>query len=320
MRVGQETVVAVRDNASQKRLRREAQWESPERESETGPLAAMMDWWRVFKRKTPAVVSLFILVFLTLVAAIGPLLPFYAPNDMDLANPLQPPSRTHVAGTDELGRDILSRAIFGARISLSVGFMAMAVCTVLGTIYGAIAGYYGGHLDNLMMRTIDVVRCFPMVFLLILLAAVYGPSFWNIVLANGLIGWTWTARLVRGEFLSLRERVFVEAARISGASNLRIVFRHLIPNVVPIIIVNTTLGVAQVILLESAVSFMGVGVVAPQTSWGRMLTSAQTYLVAAPWMSILPGVLIFVTVMSFNLVGDGLRDALDPRMRRLGKG
>lgn len=302
-------------SASQARLGRETQWES-----DRGPLRAMIDSWRIFRRKTPAVVSLFILVFLMLVCVIGPILPFYAPSDMDLGNPLSPPSRTHIAGTDELGRDILSRAIYGARVSLSVGFMAMALCTVLGTVYGAIAGYYGGQLDNLMMRTVDAIRCFPMIFLLILLAAVYGPSFWNIVLANGLIGWTWTARLVRGEFLSLRERVFVDAARVSGASNLRIVFRHLIPNVLPIVIVNTTLGVAQVILLESAVSFIGVGVMPPQTSWGRMLTSAQTYLAAAPWMSILPGALIFVTVMSFNLVGDGLRDALDPRMLRLGKG
>ena len=209
----------------------------------------------------------------------------------------------------------MSRVIYGARISLLVGFVAVGLATLIGVLVGALAGYYGGVMDAVLMRLVDLMLCFPTLFLILAVIAVLGPSIWNIMVVIGVTGWMGVARLVRAEFLSLREREFVVAARALGASDARLIWRHLLPNALTPVMVSATLGVAGAILTESALSFLGLGVQAPTPSWGNILTMGKDNLEIAWWLSVFPGLAILVTVMSYNLLGEGIREAIDPRLR-----
>jgi len=262
-----------------------------------------------------AVAGLLIVGFLCVVALSAPWLAPYDPQAIDTWHILEPPSRAHLLGTDPLGRDCLSRLIYGARISLLVGIVAVGIATVIGTFLGALGGFYGKWIDGLIMRFVDIMLCFPTIFLIMAVIAFLEPSILNIMAVIGLTSWMGVARLVRAEFLSLRQRDFVLAARISGASNARIVFSHILPNAVAPILVATTLGVGGAILTESALSFLGIGVQPPTPSWGNMLTEGKDNLEIAWWLSMFPGMAILVTVLGYNLLGEGLRDALDPRIR-----
>lgn len=239
----------------------------------------------------------------------------YSPNDYDLDAVLARPSEVHLLGTDEQGRDVLSRMIYGSRISLSVGLVAVSIYTFIGIILGALAGYFGGKLDLLLSRIIEIVICFPSFFLILTILAVLGPSIYNIMVIIGLTGWTGIARLVRGEFLKLRDQDFVTACRSQGMSTSRILFRHILPNGVAPVLVSASFGVASAILIESSLSFLGFGVQPPTPSWGDLLSQSRAFMDIAWWLTLFPGLAIFMTITSFNLVGEGLRDALDPRLR-----
>jgi peptide/nickel transport system permease protein len=257
------------------------------------------------------VLALFVLSFL------APYITPYSPDDLDAYRVLLPPSADHWMGTDELGRDVLTRIIYGARISLKVGFVSVGIAVLLGTVAGLLAGYFGGWADQLLMRLVDIMLCFPTFFLILAVIAMLEPSIWYIMIIIGLTGWMGVARLVRAEVLSLRERDFVVAARCIGASHTRIIFRHILPNAMSPVYVSATLGVAGAILTESALSFLGIGVQPPVPSWGNMLTAGKDYLEFAWWLSLFPGTAILITVIAYNLVGEGLRDALDPRIPRI---
>jgi peptide/nickel transport system permease protein len=245
------------------------------------------------------------------------LAPFLAgdPGAINIAHRLQAPSFAYPLGTDDLGRDVLARILYGARISLLVGFVAVGIATSIGIVLGALSGYYGGWVDGLTMRFVDIMLCFPSFFLILAVIAFLEPSIWNIMIIIGLTGWMGVARLVRAEFLSLRERDFVVAARALGASDSRLIFRHILPNALSPILVSATLGVAGAILTESALSFLGIGVQPPTPSWGNMLIAGKQTLGTAWWLSAFPGLAILVTVLGYNLLGEGIRDALDPRLK-----
>ena len=263
-----------------------------------------------------AVAGTLVVAALFLLSLLAPLLTPYQPDSLDAYHVLLPPSGAHWFGTDELGRDVLTRIIFGARISLKVGFVSVGIAVVIGTLFGLFAGYYGGAADNVLMRVVDIMLCFPTFFLILAVIAMLEPSIWYIMIIIGLTGWMGVARLVRAEVLALRERDFVQAARALGASDRRIIFRHILPNALSPILVTATLGVAGAILTESALSFLGIGVQPPTPSWGNMLTSGKDYLEFAWWLSLFPGLAILVTVIAYNLLGEGIRDALDPRIDR----
>lgn len=237
----------------------------------------------------------------------------FSPNTIDLRSRLEPPTRTHLLGTDDLGRDVLARMIHGARVSLAVGLLATLIAVVVGSFFGAIAGYYGGAADWIVSRTIEVVLCFPFLFLVLGIVALFKPSMATLMIALGLTSWTSEARYVRGEFLRIREAEFAQAARASGARDGRIIFRHLLPNALAPVIVSASFGVAAAILTESALSFLGLGVPLPTASWGSVLSAAHEHLDYAWWLVLFPGLAIFSTVAAFNIVGERLRDALDPR-------
>jgi peptide/nickel transport system permease protein len=240
------------------------------------------------------------------------------PNATDLLNRNTGPSLDHFLGTDSFGRDVWARLIFAARISLSVGIVAVGLYTFIGILLGALAGYYGGLIDGTIMRFTDTVMSFPSLILIILAVSIIGPSIYNVMAVIGLLGWPGTARLVRAEFLSLREREFVVASRMVGGSNRTIIFRHILPNAVYPLIVSATLGIAGAILSEASLSFLGLGVQPPTASWGNMLNEAQklTTLRNYPWQWLPPGLAIAIAVLATNFIGDGLRDALDPRSRQ----
>ncbi len=256
-----------------------------------------------------------IVIILFAAALLAPVISPYDPQAIDTFHILEAPSMQHWLGTDSLGRDCLSRLIYGSRISLLVGFVAVGIATAVGTVLGALAGFYGRWVDTLVMRFVDIMLCFPSIFLIMAVIAFLEPSIWNIMVVIGLTGWMGVARLVRAEFLSLRKRDFVLAARISGASNMMIVFSEILPNAVAPIIVSATLGVGGAILTESALSFLGIGVQPPTPSWGNMLTEGKDNLEIAWWLSVYPGLAILITVLGYNLLGEGLRDALDPRKK-----
>ena len=266
------------------------------------------------------------LLFLLTSYAVAAFVPFILPeeraNAMDLLDTLAAPSRAHPFGTDDFGRDAFIRALYGGRVSLTVGLAAAALASSIGILVGATAGYLGGRFDMLLMRFADLLLGIPFFFILILTASFTQPSVLSIVLIIGLLRWVTMARLVRGEFLSLKERDFVMAAQTLGSGPGRIMFRHILPNAIAPIIVQITLAIAFAILSESSISFLGLGIQPPTPSWGNMLTKAQGYLISAPWLAIFPGGLIFLTVLSFNILGDALRDVLDPRLRgaREGRG
>jgi len=248
-------------------------------------------------------------------ALLAPWLAPYDPNLIDLKQVLMPPSPVHLLGTDTLGRDVLSRIIFGARVSLLVGFVAVGISTLIGLLVGSLAGYYGGVVDAVLMRLVDLMLCFPVFFLILAVIAALGPSIWTIMVIIGVTSWMGVARLVRAEFLSLREREFVVAARALGASDARLIWRHLLPNALTPVMVSATLMVAGAILTESALSFLGLGVQPPAPSWGNILTMGKDNIEIAWWLSVFPGLAILVTVMSYNLLGEGIREAVDPRLR-----
>ncbi len=260
--------------------------------------------------------GLVIVGILVFTALFAPVLAPYDPQKIDTFHILEAPSSAHLLGTDGLGRDCLSRLIFGARISLLVGFVAVGIATAVGTVLGALAGYYGRWVDSLIMRFVDIMLCFPTIFLIMAVIAFLEPSIWNIMIVIGLTGWMGVARLVRAEFLSLKKRDFVLASRICGASDLQIVFGEILPNAIAPILVSATLGVGGAILTESALSFLGIGVQPPTPSWGNMLTEGKDNLEIAWWLSVFPGLAILVTVLGYNLLGEGLRDFFDPRKKR----
>lgn len=247
--------------------------------------------------------------------AILPVVP-YAPDRSSLRDRLQPPSAAHWLGTDDRGRDVLSRMIWGTRIAMTIGFVAVGISVVIGLIMGSIAGYCGGIVDIIIMRIIEVVMCFPTFFLILALLAYLRPSIYNIMIAIGIVGWTGIARLVRGNFLKLREMDYATAARATGLSDARIMFRHILPNAVAPVFVSATFGVAGAILAESGLSFLGFGVPPPTASWGEVLSQSQRFITQAWWLVVFPGAAIFVTVTAFNLIGQTLRDAMDPRLRQ----
>ncbi len=260
-----------------------------------------------------AIVSLAMLLLLITSALLAPWIAPYDPNAIDLKKRYWSPSFSHLMGTDDLGRDLLSRVIHGGRISLSIGILSALVAVVFGTLLGALAGYYGRWLDAILMRFTDLMLTFPPLLLLILLASLVGTSFVTIVLVISTVSWMNVARLVRASFLSLKEQDFVEASRALGAGSRRLIFTHILPNSLSPIIVATTLGAAAAILTESTLSYLGLGIQPPTSSWGTMLQTAQSQISIAPWTSVFPGLMIFLTVLSINFLGDGLRDALDPR-------
>lgn len=239
----------------------------------------------------------------------------YSPTEYDLDVPLIPPGGPHVLGTDEQGRDVLSRLIHGSRISLSVGFVAVAIYVALGVVLGALAGFYGGATDMVISRLIEVMLCFPTFFLILAVLAFVGPSIYNIMIVIGLTGWTGIARLVRGEFLRLRGQEFVLGIEAAGASAARIIFRHLLPNALAPVMVSASFGVASAVLVESSLSYLGFGVQPPTPSWGDILSQSRDFMDIAWWLTLFPGLAIFVTITAFNLVGEGLRDAIDPKMK-----
>jgi len=239
----------------------------------------------------------------------------YAPERSHLREKLTPPSKEHWLGTDDRGRDIFTRLIWGTQISMSVGFIAVGIAIVMGIIMGASAGYYGGKVDAAVLRIIETMMCFPSLILILALIAFLGRSIWIIMIVIGIIGSPDVARLVRGEFLRLRGSDFATAAKATGLSDVRIMFRHILPNAMAPVLVNATFGVAGAILTESSLSFLGLGVRPPTASWGEILSQSQNYVDFAWWLVIFPGAAIFITVTAFNLVGEGLRDAMDPKLR-----
>lgn len=272
---------------------------------------------RHFRRNRVAVAGLVTVVLLYLVALLAPLLAPYDPiaqGDL-VRDSYMAPGATHWLGTDQFARDMLSRIIYGARISLAVGFIAVAIAILLGSLLGAVAGYMGGKLDAVLMRFTDMVMAFPRLVLLIMIIALFSPSLGLIIAVLGLTQWPGTARLVRGEVLSLREQEYVQAARALGFGRGRIILRHLIPNVLAPVIVAATLGIGNTIVLEAGLSFLGLGIQPPTPSWGTLVSDGRQNLIGAWWVATFPGLAIVVTVLAFNLVGDGLRDALDPRLR-----
>jgi peptide/nickel transport system permease protein len=249
------------------------------------------------------------------VAILAPVISPYDPGFVEIDILLQPPNFQHLLGTDELGRDVLSRMIYGSRISLMVGFISVGIATVIGVFIGAVSGYYGGWVDEIMMRFVDVMLTFPSFFLILAVIAMLEPSIVNVMVVIGLTGWMGVARLVRAEFLSLKERDFIAAARSIGQSDAIIIFRHLLPNAMAPVLVSATLGIAGAILTESALSFLGIGVQPPTPSWGSILTEGKNYIEFAWWLSLFPGFAILITVLAYNLLGESLRDALDTRLQ-----
>ena len=254
-----------------------------------------------------------IIVAILLLAFLAPFISPYDPNAINVKAILLSPSNLHPMGTDGLGRDVFSRMLYGARISLLVGMVAVGIATAIGIVLGALSGYYRGWVDIVIMRTVDVMLSIPTFFLILAVIAFLTPSIWNIMIVIGLTSWMGVTRLVRAEFLSLRGREFVLASQTLGAKDRRLIFTHLLPNSLTPIIVSSVLGVASAVLIESGLSFLGLGVQAPQASWGNILTDGKEYIQFAWWLSLFPGLAILITVLGYNLLGEGLRDALDPR-------
>ena len=276
--------------------------------------------FRLLARNIPALIGAAIYIGFILMAIFAPLLAPMDPLEQTLTDRLKPPSwlpggTTHMLGADNLGRDILSRLIYGARVSIIVGASTVAICAIVGSLLGAIAGYWRGRIDASLMLVLDIWMAFPSLVLAIALSAALGPSIPNLILALALTGWVAYCRVIRGEVLSLREREFVLAARVCGASGARIIIRHLLPNVLAPILVLATLELATVIIAEASLSFLGLGVQAEQPTWGGMLSDGRQFLRQAWWLAAFPGAAISLLVLGINLFGDGLRDALDPRLR-----
>ena len=259
-----------------------------------------------------------VIIFMFCAAIFAPLLATHDPYQLNLSpdERLQPPSKEHWLGTDDLGRDLFSRMLYGARISLSVGFIAVAIMLLIGLTLGVLAGYYGGWVDNVIMRAVEIMMCFPGFYLILMILAFLGPSIINVMVVIGLTSWMGLTRQVRAQFLSLREREFAIAAKALGASDSRIAFRHILPNALAPVFVSITLGLGGAVLIESGLSFLGLGVQIPTPSWGNIISTGRFYIDSAWWLTLFPGLSILTAVLSFYLVNDGLRAILDPRLKR----
>ncbi|HEY3314933.1 MAG TPA: nickel transporter permease [Bacillota bacterium] len=271
---------------------------------------------RALRRDPALLVGTVLILAMVVLALVGPLFTHYSPTVPDLPHSLQAPSLTHPFGTDEMGRDVLTRVIHGARVSLPVALMVMGIACVIGTIIGLVAGYSGGWVDELIMRVADIFLAFPALILAMAIAAALGPGLVNAMVAIAIVWWPWYARLVRSEVLSLRNREFVEAARAGGLGDLRIVVRHILVNALGPIIVQATLDTGYAILTTAGLSFVGLGAQPPSPEWGSMISVGRKYILDQWWYSTFPGVAIILSVLGFNLMGDGLRDVLDPRTRK----
>lgn len=274
-----------------------------------------MDVWKALRRNRLALGGASIVALLVVVGVAGPWIAPYDPLGQDLTKSLQGPSRTHWFGTDSFGRDILSRVLHGARISLLVGVASQAIAFTLGVLLGVVSGFYGGKIETVVMRLADVTLAFPTLLLLIAITAAFQPGLTVVFVAIGIVGWAGMARLVRSQALVVRELDFVHAARALGMGDLRLVMLHVLPNCLAPAVIAVTLGMASAILLEAALSFIGLGAQPPTPSWGSMISDGRDFLRTAPWISIFPGLAIGLVVLGFNLFGDGLRDAMDPRLR-----
>lgn len=270
-----------------------------------------------FLKNKLAVIGLVILTIFVLAAVFAPFITSFDRNSIDLMNIESAPNSLHILGTDELGRDVFTRLLYGGRVSLGVALCATVIQLLIGVSLGCISGFYGKWVDNIVMRVVDTVMCFPFFVIAITIAALFGASVWNIILIIGCLQWTGVSRIVRAKILSLKQSEFIEAARAMGLSSFEIISKHLLPNVLSPIIVNATLNVANGILMEAGISFLGLGVKQPQPSWGNMLSAAQSMRVLQYewWLWIPTGLLVFLSVLCINFVGDGLRDALDPKMK-----
>jgi len=276
---------------------------------------------RAFRRDRLAAISLFIILLFIFGAVFAPYLTPYpeeGAGSPNTANRFLPPSREHPFGTDYLGRDVLARVLYGGRSSLAIGFLVVAIAVGIGTPLGAFAGYFGGWLDEIIMRITDMFLAFPPLLLAIAIAAALGPSFVNAMIAIALTWWPWYTRLVRAQAVSLRERSFVEAARGMGVGSLTIIFRHILPNIFTPVLVQSTMDIGGAILTGAALSFIGLGAQPPTADWGRMVSTGRNYFLHQPWYGTFPGLAIFLVTLSFNLLGDGIRDVIDPRSRRAG--
>lgn len=271
--------------------------------------------FRIFRKNKEAILCLFIIVAISVVAIFAPFFAPYDPNAQSLADMLQKPSAKHLFGTDEYGRDILSRIIYGARISLSVGVISQGIASVIGFFMGVMAGYFGGWVDRIISFLIQVFSSFPYILFAIALIFVLGPGILNLFIALGLLSWANIARMIRGQVMQLKKKEYIEACIINGGSGLRVIMKHLLPNCISTMIVLITLGIPSAIINEAALSFLGLAVQAPASSWGSMISLSQPYIRSNPSYSIIPGIAIIIVVLSFNIVGDGLRDALDPKMK-----
>ncbi|ABR36089.1 oligopeptide ABC transporter permease [Clostridium beijerinckii] len=269
-----------------------------------------------FLKNKLAAIGFCLLIIFVLAAIFAPFLSGYGRDTIDLMNIESQPSLKHLFGTDELGRDVFNRLLYGGRISLGIAVSATVLQMLIGVTLGCISGFYGGWIDNAIMRIVDTIMCFPFFVIAITVAALAGPSVWNVILIIGLLQWTGVARIVRAEILSIKQSEFIEAARAMGLNSFEIIINHLLPNTLSPVIVNATLAVAQGILMEAGLSFLGLGVKQPEPSWGNILSAAQSMRVLQYewWLWIPAGVLVFLSVLSINFVGDGLRDALDPKM------
>ena len=263
------------------------------------------------------ILGLSIVIIMALAAIFAPQITVYDPLEMNLAPEvrLQGPSAEHFLGTDNLGRDVFSRMVYGARVSLSVGFIAVFIALVIGVFLGGVSGYYGGVVDIVIMRIVEIMYSFPTLFLIMIVITFLGPNIVNVMVIIGLTSWVGLCRLVRVEFLTLRERDFVYAAKVQKVSDMRIIFRHILPNAMAPVYVSATLSVGAAILIESALSFLGLGVQIPTPSWGNILTTGKNYIDYAWWLTVFPGCAILITVLSFNLIGESLREMLDPRLQ-----
>ena len=273
-------------------------------------------FWRTFSRNQLACCGAVVVGILVAIAVLAPALAPWDPNKTDMKRILEGPSATHWLGTDQIGRDVLSRLLYGSRISLAVGFVSVGIAVLIGILLGAAAGYNGGIVDAFIMRLVDLMLVFPRFFLLLAVLAFLKPSIWTIMAVIGLTGWMGVTRLVRAEFLALREREFVIWSESIGAGALRVIFKHIMPNALAPVLVAMTLGIPAAILTESGLSFLGLGVQPPYATWGNILNDGKDLITYAWWLTLYPGLAILVTVLSYNLMGEGIRDALDPRLRQ----
>jgi peptide/nickel transport system permease protein len=287
-------------------------------EKASGKKRAQSYWavsWNIFKKNKLGMVCLVVVALLVLIAIFAPLLAPYDPDAQELTNMLKAPSAEHLFGTDEYGRDLLSRVIYGCRISLSVGVVSQAIALLIGFFAGVCAGYFGGKVDSVISFVIQVFSSFPFLLFAIVVMFAMGPGLVNLYVALGLLGWTSTARLVRGDVMRLKNSEYIQSCILSGGKPMRIILKHLLPNCISTLIVVSTLGIPSAILSEASLSFLGLGVQPPMSSWGQMISASQPYIQTCTYYSVIPGIAIIITVMAFNLLGDALRDALDPKMR-----